>query len=50
MVPKGMPKLELFQTPQLSPPVAKLFCAAGFIRSQSGTKLPLSVQLRAVVC
>src|ERR1044071_6316615 len=51
VVTKGLPKLELLQAPQLSPPDARLFCAAGFIRSQSGMKLRLpSVQLRFVVC
>src|SRR5262245_33068432 len=51
VVTKGLPKLELLHAPQLSPPSARLFCAAGSIRLQSGMKLPLpSVQLRVVVC
>src|SRR6266542_2535610 len=50
-VTNGLPKLELLQAPQLSPPDARLFCPEGFIRSQSGMKLRFpSVQLRVVVC
>src|SRR4030095_15189536 len=51
VVTRGLPKLELFQTPQLSPPDVRLFCAARFLRSQAGMKFLLpSVQLRVVVC
>src|SRR5579872_2470777 len=45
----GRPKFELESAPQMSPPVT--VCAAGFVRSQSGTKLPLrSVHARVAVC
>jgi hypothetical protein len=44
-----LPKLGVSHAPQLSPPVARLSCAAPFVRSQSGTKFPLSFQTRAVV-
>src|SRR5262245_2248970 len=51
VVPNGMPKLELVHAPQLSPPDARLFWAAAFIRSQSGMRLPFpSVHARFVVC
>src|SRR4029450_7703215 len=35
------PKFRLFHCPQSSPPVARLFCRSWFMRSQSGTLLPL---------
>ena len=43
----ALPKLAFAMAPQMSPPVT--VCAAGFVRSQSGTKLLFrSVQLRVV--
>src|SRR4051812_22783869 len=37
----GLPKFELLNWPHTSPPAVDRFCAFGFSRSQSGTKLPL---------
>src|SRR5262245_12068738 len=45
-----VPKVCAFIAPQISPPDADRFCAAGLFRSQSGTKLLFeSVHERAVV-
>ena len=43
-------KFALLGAPHRSPPVARLSCAAGFRRSQSGLKLPLSTHARFAVC
>ena len=44
------PKFGLAHAPQMSPPVAVLFCARLLLRSQSGSLLPFeSVQVRVVL-
>src|SRR5262245_20960640 len=42
----AVPKLRSLIAPQESPPLARLFCASGLDRLQSGMKFPLSVHDR----